>query len=137
VTCYRGEIEIDFQELPGLQGIRPDRSKVRESPGGEGIDPTEEPSGNSEALQFVAITPSESQSRAATEYDYIFAVEQRMKLFDMLDIDHGRTADSQEMIGGELGFERGHRFAQQVNLVPNVKLHVIVGRLDPVNLRKL
>src|SRR4051812_37675086 len=84
-------------------------------------------------LQPLAVAAAEREARAVLEEHHVLAVEPRLQLADLLDVDDVAAMDADEHLWGELRFHRVHRLADQVRVVADVELDVVAGSLDPVD----
>src|SRR5262245_41783549 len=85
-------------------------------------------------LQALAVAAAEGEPGAVLEEHDVFAVEPRLQLADLLDVDDVAAVNADERLRRELSLDRVHRLANQVRVVADVQLDVVAGRFDPVDL---
>src|SRR5262245_47688168 len=83
--------------------------------------------------QLTLIAPAEGEPGAVSKEDYVLAVEPRLQLFHSFDVDDVRAVDAEEAVGVELGFDRVHRFPEEMRFGADVQLDVVARGFDPVD----
>jgi hypothetical protein len=106
---------------PSLTPVTPRAGPSGTPPGEKVFDP-------------VAIGAAQGQLSSVPQAHRVVPVKQRLQFADRIEVDQRRPADAQETVGREIGLQRGERVAEQVGFAPDVELHVVALRLDPVDL---
>src|SRR5437879_188278 len=68
------------------------------------------------------------------QHNQVLALEHWLKLLDLVNVDDYRTADAQESLRGEMGFQRTHGLAQDMILLADMHYSVFSGGLDGLDL---
>src|SRR5581483_9523609 len=93
---------------------------------------------NAEAgLELLAVFAAESKCSVVVEQDGVVAVFVGAETADAIEIDDCGAMDAAEECGVEVLFEIGEAAAEQVRARADVQRGVVVGGLDPVDLREI
>ena len=84
-------------------------------------------------VQFVAVTPRQSELSTVAEDDHVVAVEKRLDFLDPVQIHDNRAADSEELRRREQSFHGADGFPHQVGPFPGMQPHVVAFGFNPVD----
>jgi hypothetical protein len=71
------------------------------------------------------------------QHDQVLALEHRLKLLDLVNVDDHRAADAQELLRGQMGLQRTHGLAQDMILLAGMHDSVFSCGLDGLDLVQL
>jgi hypothetical protein len=71
---------------------------------------------------------------AVFEDDEVFACEHGLEFLDLVEVDDDGAADAQELLRGEIGFQRTHGLAEDVVFLGDVDDGVFASGFDGVDL---
>jgi hypothetical protein len=86
-----------------------------------------------ESVNPFAVITGEREQLAVAQAHSVVAIEQWLQFLDGVEVHDGRAADTQETVGGQVGFQSRQSLPEQVVLATDVELHVVTLGLEPVD----
>src|SRR4030095_1444433 len=81
-----------------------------------------------------SIIATQRELGAVAKDHRVVAAEHRVKLLYAVDVYHRRAVDAEKLFRIELLFDAVHRLADHMRLAADMKLDVIAGSFDPIDL---
>jgi hypothetical protein len=86
-----------------------------------------------QALNGIFVLPARAEPRAAAQFHFKGAAQHGVDRQDAGQIDDPASMHSQESHGVEPVLDIGEAVSEQILFLTAMQLHIVVGRLDPVN----
>src|SRR5579862_619340 len=86
-----------------------------------------------QALQAEAVPTAAGKFLAILEHHDVFPTVHRLQFFDLVHVHDSRAVNSNELRRIEFIGNVTDPFAQQIRLIPGIKLDVVGGGFNPVN----